>query len=237
MRSIAVVLADGALLALSALARGAPPATARRRSRPCWPSPRIRRPACRARASGGRAPRTAPLRRSAALDRVRRRGPPAARQPGAVAAGRGRRGSDARRRHADLRRHRSRSRIGGSTSPSSAGRSTADPGLGRYEIVEPPLSVDRDRLGLRRRADNSAGAVLRGRAGPRPGSRWSRSAWRWAGSPSGPARHPLYELETGKVSEADFLERAGRRAGAATSATAPRCIASASSTSRRWSPN
>ena len=46
-------------------------------------------------------------------------------------------------------------------------------------------------------------------------------------------KHPLFELETGRVSEADFLDKLARRAGAKRSVTVPRCTASPRSTSRR----
>ena len=45
--------------------------------------------------------------------------------------------------------------------------------------------------------------------------------------------HPLYELETGQVTEVEFLPEARRRPRAASSATGPSCTASARSTSTR----
>ena len=47
--------------------------------------------------------------------------------------------------------------------------------------------------------------------------------------------HPLYELETGRLTEADVPRAARRRRSSPSSATGPRCTASARSTSRRCS--
>ena len=47
--------------------------------------------------------------------------------------------------------------------------------------------------------------------------------------------HPLYALETGRMTEANFLASRRRPRSSPSSATAPRCTASRRSTSRRWS--
>ncbi len=66
-------------------------------------------------------------------------------------------------------------------------------------------------LGLRRRADHAPGPVVRRRPGrdrhPVRGARQGDGADRRSGT----ARHPLFELETGRLTEADFLEQARRR--------------------------
>ena len=49
--------------------------------------------------------------------------------------------------------------------------------------------------------------------------------------------NPLFEMERGEITEADFLERLDRRPRAAARPPAARCTASERSTSRRCDPN